>query len=345
MTPRTTTRSRRLRAVATPVAVLAAALFVAACGDSSSDADGASSSSSDSSGPITVTDDLDRTVELDGPAKRVVSLEWEATENVLALGVEPVGVGDGDIYRDWVAAGEPIPADTESVGTRGEPSVEKVAALQPDLIVAGTTAAETNLDQFEKIAPVVVFDIAPKPGSGDTEWDRMEAEVERLGTLLGKEDEADELLADLDTTLEEQAARVEEAGATGQSLAIVQAYTDGKPSARLFDDGALLVETAKRIGLENAYDGEPQQWGMTTVGLEGLRQVAEADWLVTLTLPEDDPFVDTWSKNPAYQAFPVVKADHVVPVGGDTWTWGGPLSVALAAERFADAVTGEAKPY
>jgi iron complex transport system substrate-binding protein len=332
-----------MRLAATPVAIVAAALLLAACGDSDSDADGASNSGA--GGAITVTDDLDRKVELDAPATRVVALEWEAVENVLALGVDPVGVGDGDIYRDWVAAGKAIPEGTESVGTRTEPSVEKVASLEPDLIVAGTTAAETNLEQFEKIAPVVVFDIAPKPGDDATEWERMEAEVDRLGTLLGKEDEADELLADMEASLEEQAARIAEAGVQGDRVALVQAYTDGKPSARLFDDGALLVEVLRRIGLENAYAGEPQQWGITTVGLEGLRQVADADWLLTLTLAEDDPFLDTWSKNPAYQAFPVAKADRIVPVGGDTWTWGGPLSVSLAAERFADAVTGETKPY
>jgi iron complex transport system substrate-binding protein len=131
----------------------------------------------------------------------------------------------------------------------------------------------------------------------------------------------------------------------GQRVALVQAFTAGKPSARLFDDGALLVEVVSRLGLENAFDGERRQWGITPAGLEGLQRLGDADWLLTLALPSDDPFKETWGKNPAYQRMPVVEKRHVVPIGGDTWTWGGPLSAELAAKRIADAVTGEIAPY
>jgi iron complex transport system substrate-binding protein len=294
---------------------------------------------------VTITDDTGRRIELAEPAERVVAIEWEAVENVLALGVEPVGAGDAEVYRDWVAAGSALPASTKSVGTRGEASLEKIASLQPDLIVAGRDGAAKHRDKLERIAPVAVFDIAPAPGSGSTEWERMRTEVERLGVLLGREPEATALLARLDRTLAEQASKVEAAGVKGQSVALVQAFTAGKPSARLFDDGAQLVQVARRLGLENAFEGEPKLWGITPAGLEGLRRVGDADWLLTLALADDDPFRETWGRNPAYQRLPVVERDHVVPIGGDTWTWGGPLSAELAAKRIAAAVTGETQPY
>ena len=37
-----------------------------------------------------------------GVPKRVVSLEWTYTENLLALGVQPVGAADLTGYREWV---------------------------------------------------------------------------------------------------------------------------------------------------------------------------------------------------------------------------------------------------
>lgn len=101
----------------------------------------------------------------------------------------------------------------------------------------------------------------------------------------------------------------------------------------------MLIDVARRIGLENAYDGPKQDWGITEVGLEGMRQVGNAEWLLTMALPDDDPFKDAWAENPAWQQLPVVERGHVRDIGADTWTWGGPLSAALAAERFADAVT------
>lgn len=337
----------RVRATIAPalalVAALAAVLALAACGG---DEDGAAAGSATAAGgAAAITDDTGERVELERPAQRVVAIEWESAENVLALGVEPVGVGDRDIYRDWVAAGEDLPPSTESVGTRGEASLEKIASLEPDLIVAGRDGIEESRAKLERIAPVAVFDIAPEPGSGTTEWERMRTEVERLGVLLGREERAEELLTRLERTLDEQAAKVKRAGAAGDSVALVQGFTDGKPSARLFDDGAQLVGVLRRLGLENAFDGEAQRWGITPAGLEGLRRVADADWMLTFALRSDDPFRETWSRNPAYRRFPVVERDRVVPLGGDTWPWGGPLSAELAAKRIAAAVSGELRPY
>ena len=341
-------RSTAPRWAATAPALLLAlaALVLAACGGDGDASSGATGASSSSSGPVTVTDDRGKRIELDRPARRIVAIEWEAAENVRALGGELVGAGDAEIYRDWVAAGEPLATSTTSVGTRGEASLERIAALKPDLIVGGRDGTAKNVDKLERIAPLAVFDIAPKPGSGDTEWDRMRTQVERLGVLLGREQQASDLLARLDDTLAAQARRIEQAGAKGDAVALVQAFTSGKPSARLFDDGAQLVAVAERLGLRNAFrTGEPQQWGITPAGLEGLRKIGDADWVLTMALEEDDPFRETWSKNPAYRRLPVVERDRVVPIGGDTWPWGGPLSAALAAERIADAVTGETRPY
>lgn len=332
-------RRRRLLAAVAAAALIAPGL--AACGgDDATDADAAGSGE-----PVAITDDQRKRVQLGAPAKRVVAIEWEAAENVRALGVAPVGIGDADVYRDWVAAGEAMPESTVSVGTRAEASLDKIASLKPDLIVAGRDATGNRRAALEKIAPVATFDIAPLPTEDATEWERMEQEVERLGVLLGKEDEAEGLLSDLDATLEAQAKRIKDAGQQGKRVALVQAFTAGKPSARLFDDGAQLVEVMKRLGLENAFDGKAMQWGITSASLEGISRVGDADWLLTLALKDDDPFTETWAKNAAYQRFPVVQAGRVVPIGGDTWTWGGPRSAALAAERIADAVTGVTKPY
>jgi len=334
---------------AAPLALLAllallTALVLAACGGDDEPTP-AGEGAAPAERPVAITDDTGRRVELDRPARRVVAIEWESAENTLALGVDPVGVGDAEIYRDWVAAGEPLPEGTQSVGTRGEASLERIAALRPDLILAGRDGAARNRDKLEQIAPVAVFDIAPPPGSGATEWERMRTQVERLGVLLGRPAQADRLLAHLDRTIAREAERIREAGVAGQSVALVQAFTDGRPSARLFDDGAQLVEVVRRLGLRNAFDGERQQWGITPAGLEGLRRVGDADWMLTLALPEDDPFRETWGQNPAFRRMPVVRADRVVPLGGDTWTWGGPLSAELAARRIAAAVTGEIEPY
>jgi iron complex transport system substrate-binding protein len=326
-----------------PYAVLAAALVavaLAACGDDEARPP-ASSSGSAESGPVAITDDTGRLVELEAPAERAVTAEWDHTENALALGVTPVGAGDTDQYRDWVAAGRPIPEETQSIGTRSEPSLEKIAALRPDLIIVGREAVIKSREQLEQIAPVVVFNgyVKPAKNRDGAEWERMVEQFERTATLLGREQKAADVLESVKRDVAAARERIEEAGRAGDEIALAQGYTAGKPVSRLFDDGAMLVDVARRVGLENAYDGELQDWGITEVGLEGMRKVGQADWLLTMALADDDPFRGAWAENPAWQRLPVVERNRVRHIGADTWTWGGPLSAALAAERFADAVT------
>jgi iron complex transport system substrate-binding protein len=160
--------------------------------------------------------------------------------------------------------------------------------------------------------------------------------------LLGKDDQARKVLASVDADVAAAKRRIAESGHDGDEVALAQGFTDGKPTARLFDDSALLIQVAERVGLENAFDGKPQEWGITPASLEGLRRIGDADWLMTMAVPEDDPFKGAWAKNPAFQRLPVVEQGRLRHIGGDTWTWGGPLSAALAAERFADAVTSGA---
>ena len=49
----------------------------------------------------------------------------------------PVGVADVKGYTTWVTA-EKLDDDAKDVGTRGEPSVDAIVALDPDLIVTTT---------------------------------------------------------------------------------------------------------------------------------------------------------------------------------------------------------------
>lgn len=332
---------RTLRACGALAVCTTLGAALAACGEG-----GASAASCEDGGePVEVVDAVGREVRLDCPATRIVTTEWESTENALALGVTPVGVADKDTYDQWVGAGERIPAEVDNVGERHQPSLERIAALAPELIIAPRDLPEDKREKLAEIAPLATVDPYPVPEEGaPSEWEMLRFEVELMGELLAREQEAKDLLAELDAHIAEQRERVEEAGRAGDSIVIAQAFTTGKPVARLFDDGSQMLEVARQLGLENGFDGDKQEYSITTVGLEGLRDIQDTDWLLTATQSDDDPFTEAWASNPAYQQLDVVERDRVVPLGGDTWTWGGPRSAMLVAERIADAVTGEIKP-
>src|ERR1041384_69600 len=84
------------------VAVLAAVTsLLAGCGTTETPpAQGAGPTTTAASGPVDVKDERG-TVHLDKPATAVVSLEWGLTENLLALGVKPVGGADVPGYNTY----------------------------------------------------------------------------------------------------------------------------------------------------------------------------------------------------------------------------------------------------
>ena len=67
----------------------------------------------------------------------------------------PVGVADVKGYTTWVTAA-PLTADVKDVGTRGEPSVDAIVALQPDLVVMEAERDAPLVGQLEEFVPVMV---------------------------------------------------------------------------------------------------------------------------------------------------------------------------------------------
>jgi len=334
---------RRRRQLAGALTACLAATTLVACGDD----DATTASTTASTGPVSAVDHTGKTITLDKPAARVVSADWTSAEIALALGVTPVAVGDRDTYRRWVGAGSGLPSSVAAIGARYEPSLEKIAALKPDLIVQESGELAKGRDKLEAIAPVAGLDAyALSKASPKTEWEAMRDATLKLGTLLGKDAEAKALLKRVDEEIAAQAKRIAGAGRAGDSVVVTQTSVGGKPATRLFDDGSEMLEVVRRLGLVNGFKGKHEDYSFTEVGLEGLRQVGGADWLLTLaqakgTKEELNAFA-AWKDNPVYEKLAVVKAGRVREIGGDNWTWGGPLSAIRLAEKIADAVAGPA---
>ncbi|WP_240703298.1 helical backbone metal receptor [Thermococcus indicus] len=103
--------------------------------------------------PITVTDFANRTVTIEKPPERVVTLAPSITEDLHYLGLfdRVVGVTDFDDFPPGVA-------NVTRVGGYGQyANLEVIASLNPDLILVDSYSM-TILDDLQKIAPVLVVD-------------------------------------------------------------------------------------------------------------------------------------------------------------------------------------------
>ena len=119
-------------------------LVLAGCGAGTASKDGSSSNGTPNSdqgaaqgGDKTEATPETRTIkhalgetEIKGVPKRIVALEWLYAEDVLALGIQPVGVADIEGMNQWVNIPVEIGPEVTDVGTRQEPNVELYRILE-----------------------------------------------------------------------------------------------------------------------------------------------------------------------------------------------------------------------
>ena len=128
---------------------------------------------------IEVLDDIGRTVRLERPAMRIVSLAPHVTENLFAAGVGEQVAGVVS-YSDYPTEARRLPL----VGGYDNIDVEAILALQPDLVVAWKEG--NQYQQVERLMKLglTVFVNEPK------RLEDVAADIIRYGILGGREDAA-----------------------------------------------------------------------------------------------------------------------------------------------------------
>ncbi|MDI9932681.1 iron-siderophore ABC transporter substrate-binding protein [Rhodococcus sp. IEGM 1354] len=140
---------------------------------------------------------------------RVVTLEPVELDTTVALGIVPVGTA---VLSE--TAGVPAylgteAADIATVGTVAEPTIEDIAAAQPDLILGTETRHAQYYDQLSAIAPTVFI---------ASQSDPWRESVRFVGRVLGKEAKAEELLTAYDDRCADIAEKHDTAGKTAQLI-------------------------------------------------------------------------------------------------------------------------------
>lgn len=312
-----------------------AALVLSACGTSEPPA--GADDGTNTGDPVTVTDSRGKEVTLEAPAERVVALEWGEAEMLATLDVMPVGVADVEGYNTWVTA-EPLDESVQDLGTRSEPSVESIVALDPDLVVMEIERGAALVKQLEEFVPVLVT----KGSDASRNLERMREDFTMIAEAVGKTSKAEQVLDDFDAALADGRRRIADAGAAGQSFVMADGWQDGNAvSIRPFGEGALVSQVAIRLGLENAWQGKvDKRWGLGQTDVEGLTTITGDDVRFLYNASDgNDVFADGLKGNPIWESLPFVKNDRVHRLTDGIWTFGGPKSCEQYANELVKIFT------
>ncbi len=138
---------------------------------------------------IVLVDALGRTIVLEEPARRVVSLAPSITETVCMMGLcnRLVGV---DKYSLGVKG---LPKNVTVVGGYWNPSPEKILEARPDLVLG--CAGVPNQERLARLLEQEGLRVFFLRCDMSRTWSDIEWDVRAVGTLLGNETAADRVVA------------------------------------------------------------------------------------------------------------------------------------------------------
>ncbi|MEE1751653.1 iron-siderophore ABC transporter substrate-binding protein [Streptomyces sp. SP18CS02] len=323
------------RLLLTAAVATTAALTLTACGTTEPAADDAKKKSAE---PITLTDASGAKVTLDGPAKKVVGTEWNVVENLVSLGVEPVGVADVKGYKTWNTA-VPLKNDPKDIGTRGEPSMDTIASLSPDLIVATSDLPPAAVKQLRKVAPVLEL----KAADAADPIGRMTQNLDLIARATGTTEQAGKLKKDFEAKIAEGRKALSDAGLANAKYAFADGYVvSNQVSIRPYTSGSLIGAVNEKIGLKNAWTVKGDaSYGLAATDVEGLTKLGDVQFAYIGSDGDkaSTPFNGVLAKDAVWTSLPFVKKGNVHRLPDGIWMFGGPGSMATYIDSVVQSLT------
>ena len=256
--------------------------------------------------------------------QRIIVLEFSFIDALASVGVAPVGIADDNKRARIVPAYTDIIGDDwVSVGTRKTPSLEIIASLQPDLIIADKTRHAAAYDTLSEIAPTIVLDSL----GGD--YHASVAQMSVIGQALGKQNEMDAHVAAHQATMATYVDEIKalSGGVTAQ-FGVTNATGLWLHSPKSYN-GSLLDMFGFSSNMRPT-EGGVYQTNYVPTTLEQL-SVVDPDILI-LGKYARPAFTDSWSGDALYDGLTAVKSGKVFQVTAHNWSR---LRGMLAAEMTA----------
>ncbi|WP_456427383.1 ABC transporter substrate-binding protein [Rhodocaloribacter sp.] len=258
------------------------------------------------------TDARGRTLSLDAPPRRIVSLVPSQTELLADLGLdeEVAGVTRFCIHPEGWKARKRIVGGTKNV------NLERVRALAPDLILANLEEnTRADVEALDAFAPVFVTDVRDVPGAA--------AMIRTVGRLTGRAERAETLAGGIEAGFAALAARPP----------LRAAYLIWRNPYMSVGRDTFIHDVMRRAGFSNVFADRTRYPEVTPEALVAARP--------EVVLLSSEPYPFAGKHRDELRAF--LPAARIVLVDGELFSWyGSRLRRAPAyLERLRRSLDGE----
>lgn len=269
--------------------------------------------------------DAHGTVTVPVNPKNVVALDNRTFETLASWDIELAAVPKGGMPAD-----SPYVADenVQDIGNHGEPKLEVIAAVEPELVIVGQRFSGFYED-IKKLVPNaavidLTFDVSEEAGApGENLVNGLKQATTTLGQIFDKNDEAKQLTADFDQAIEKAKSAY---NGTDKVMSIIVSGGDigfsAPHSGRVW--GPLYDIFGWTPALEVAESSTNHQGD--EISVEAIAQ-SNPDWLLVLdrdaainSTEEKVPAQDVIDNAPALQNTTAVTAGNIVYAPNDTYT-------------------------
>ncbi|MBN2073296.1 MAG: ABC transporter substrate-binding protein [Actinobacteria bacterium] len=208
-------RIKTVFAIAIALVVMLTTGLISACGQDADD-------KGITAGAVEVVDGEGSTITLDKPVSRIIVLAPSALEIIDGLGAMDMVI---EVDNFTVMAGEPLAAGFEGVGDSQSLNVEKIAELDPDILITITGGPE---EDYNKVAELGI------PVYRKTESMGIEGvyeEISNISKLVGLEEEGELMVSDLKTSVEEIYSKVKDLQEAEKPLVFYEVWNEPLMSA------------------------------------------------------------------------------------------------------------------
>ena len=297
----------------------ATALTLAACGGSSSGAGAA-----DPAANTRTVEHFRGTTTVPTDPKRVVVLDLGELDSAIALSVTPVGAVKAPVEEGLLSYLEEEAKDIELVGDIGEPDLEKIAALEPDLILGSDVRVKDFYDELSAIAPTVFTETV-----GVAWKDNFAVHAK----ALGREEEGEELMAAYEKRAEEVGEKVPD----DMAVSIVR-FVPGE--IRLYAQDNFIGTVLEDAGIARPAAQDVAEFSVTVSPEQIDTAAGDVVFVGTYGDPAETDGPDVLG-GPLWTRIPAVQAGKVHTVDDDIWFLGTGVGAAgLVLDELEQKLAG-----
>ncbi|MEZ7239464.1 iron-siderophore ABC transporter substrate-binding protein [Rhodococcus sp. GXMU-t2271] len=232
--------------------------------------------------------------------QRVVVLDGGELDDVLSLGLTPVGIASPEGAAEQPSYLADRLTDVADVGTINNLDLEAIGALRPDLILGSKLRADKMYSQLSAIAPTV-FSI--RPGFPWKENFLLVADA------LGREEKAESVLNDYQTRADE----VRESIQGDPSISLVR-FMSGR--IRLYGNLSFIGVILQDVGLRRPPVQDLDELA-AEVSPETITE-ADGDWIFYSSYGRETDEAAVVG-GPLWSSLPAVRQGRAVAVSDETW--------------------------